>query len=245
MDDDALVATLGDDDAGTAEIDRIDPVPETLELSAGIQVRLMPLRTRQLFKLLRIITHGAGLALNRVDLNFGDDPDVFIQKLLTLVLFAIPDAEQEAIDFLQSVVEPVELIDKAPRDMNDKERKHNVDVWTELNKELWNPDPMDTIAIIENVVRRESADLQALGKRIAGFLELAKKTGQLKPGNSDSPASPESAESQAPSRARSTSSRTSTGGKTTSSSASPSGASGRSPRPSSSGAGKRSAASAR
>lgn len=244
-DDDDLTAALdGEAEAAAeSEIDRIDPPSEFLELASGDEVRVLPLRTRQLFKLLRIITHGAGQALLRADLDFSENPEVFLQKLLTLVAFSIPDAEQETIEFLQSMVEPTDLVDKATRDLSDKERQHNIDAWTALNTELWNPDPMDTLSIIENVVRRESADLQALGKRIRGFLELANKTGQLK--SNGSGRSQESVELPAPSPGPSTSSRTSTAGKTRSSSPSRSAASAKSPRPSRSGTGKTSAARGR
>lgn len=241
MEDDELVSTL--ETAEENDLDRLDPVPEILTLKNGIEVRILELRTRQLFKLLRIVTHGAGQALMQTGLDFGDDAGVFMQKLVTLVVFSIPDAEQEAIEFLQSMVEPVGLCTKAPRDMNDKEQKRNLELWTELNQELWNPHPDDTIDLIENFVRREAADIQALGKRIRRFLELAGKTGQLKPQSGERPSRELKLPESSP--ASSTSSRTSTGGRTSRSSTSGSGGSARSSRPSRAATGKRSAAAAR
>jgi len=227
MDDTELVESLREDDVREEnDIDRIDPVPETLELKCGIEVHLLPLRTRQLFKLLRVITHGAGQALMQSGLDFQEDPAVFLQKLVGLVLFSIPDAEQETIDFLQAMVEPTNLVDKQPRDMNTKERDHNVELWTKLNTELWNPDPGDTIDIIEAVVRREASDLQALGKRIRQFLEIASKTGQLKAQSNGGGKALQDLKLPDSSPEPSISSPASTAGRTRKSSTSPSAASG-------------------
>jgi hypothetical protein len=244
MDDDELAAALDGEAAEITDIDRIDPVPDTLTLKCGIEVHVLDMRTRQLFKLLRIITHGAGTAFMQAGLDFNEDPAEFMKKLVTLVLFSIPDAEQETIDFLQSMLEPVGLCAKAPRDMSAKEREGNLALWTELNQELWNPDPEDTICLVENFVRRESSDMQALGKRLSQFLQLAAKTGQLKDKSGDARPSqdlklPES------SPASSTSSQPSTGGRTKPSSTSPSNGSGKSSPRSRQGTGRRSAAAAR
>lgn len=240
--DEELAAAVTDDDGGD-ELDRIDPVPDYLTLASGIEVHLLPLRTRQLFKLLRIITHGAGQQLLTSGIDFNDDPQVFIQKLLGLVLFSIPDAEQEAIDFLQSMVEPGDLCEKAVRDMTKAEREGNIASWTALNMELFNPDPSDTIDIIELIVKRESGDLQALGKKLRQFLELASKTGQLKDESSAAASRPrQDLNLPENSAGSSTSSQASTAGTTKPSSTSRSAASGKSSRPSARGTGRKSAA---
>jgi hypothetical protein len=246
MEDDELVASLEDDEsedeAADDELDRIDPQSEFVTLKCGIEVKVLPLRTRQMFKMLRIITHGAGQALQNAGLDFSEDAGVFMQKLISVVLFSIPDAEQETIDFLQSMVEPYDLVDKSPRDLSKQDREHNIELWTDLNTELWNPDPSDTLDLVERIVRREAKDIQALGNRVRGFLELASKTGQLsgKPAsdNGSDPARP-AAKSSASSRGSSTSSRTRTAGKTSTSSTSPSDASAKSPAPSRRASGRR------
>lgn len=245
--DPELLDALDDDedldpDAGD-ELDRLDPPPETLTLSSGIEVRLLRVQTRQMFRLLRIITHGAGPNLVNISLDFNDDPAEFGQKLLTLILFSIPDAEQETIDFLQSVCEPAAKSSKRPRDMTKAEQDADLALWTDLNELLYNPPPGDTIDIIEAVARREAADLRALGKRLAAFLQLAQKAGQLRQAASNgipvAPASPGS------SPERLISSPVSTDGPTRKSSGSRSAGSGRSPRQSGNGSGKRNAGAAR
>lgn len=241
MDDDELVGALEEDGAPEApenELDRLDPQPDEVTLACGITVHVLPLRTRQLFKMLRIITHGAGQALQNAGLDFADESGVFMQKLVGIVLFSIPDAEQETIEFIQSMVEPAGLVDKMPGDLNKQERERNIELWTAVNKELWNPDPGDTIDLVENIITREAKDIQALGKKVSRLIELASKTGQLD--KSKSPASP-APKSSASSAASSTSSRASTGGRTSKSSTSRSAASAKSAGPSSRASGKRSA----
>jgi hypothetical protein len=241
MEDEELASAVADEPDN--ELDRLDPPPDFITLRSGIEVRLLPLRTRQLFKLLRIITHGAGQQLLTSGIDFADEPQVFIQKLLGLVLFSIPDAEQEAVDFLQSMIEPADLVDKPVRDMSKQEREGNIAAWTALNVEMYNPDPDDTISIIEVVVRREAADLQALGKRLRQFLELAAKMGQVKsePANGDGPRPLQDLRLPESSPESSTSSPPSTGGKTRTSSAPRSGDSARSSPRSPRGNGRKSA----
>src|SRR5712692_7173706 len=227
IEDEELVSAVSGED----ELDRIVPLPAFITLASGIEVHVLPLRTRQLFKLLRIITHGAGQTLMQSGLDFQEESGVFLQKLLGIILFSIPDAEQEAVDFLQAMVEPADLVDKGIRDLSKQEREANIASWTALNIEMYNPDPSDTVDIIENVVRREAADLQALGKKLTGFLKLAAKTGQLKDESGTSRPQqdlslpenlPESSTSSVPPMA----------GATNGSSTSRSGGSARSPRPS-------------
>lgn len=252
MDDEDLVSAL--DEAGEpeelepekpddSELDRLDPQPEEMTLACGIEVHVLPLRMRQMFKMMKIITHGAGQALQNAGLDFSEDPAVFMQKLAGIVLFSIPDAEQETIEFIQSMVEPAGLVEKMPRDLSKQDRERNIELWTALNQELWNPDPGDTIDLVENIVSREAKDIQALGKKVGRLIQLASKTGQLK----DAPPSPVSPAPNSPesSPASSTSSRTSTGGRTSRSSTSRSGGSARSAAPSTRGSGKKSAAGAR
>lgn len=242
-----LLEALGEDppdgEPGEFELDSLDPIPETVTLSSGLEVHLLRIGTRQMFRLLRIITHGAGPNLMNIQIDFRDNPEVFASKFIALVLFSLPDADQEALDFIQSVCEPVGLVDKRPRDLNEKDREHNIALWTEVNEALWNPPPMDTLDIIEAVLRREAPEFQALGKRLRGFLVMAQKLGQLKPGGS--PSSQDGPERSDRSREPSTSSPVSTAGRTNGSSASRSAGSGRSPRPSGGASGRRSGSAAR
>lgn len=200
------------------ELAGLDPLAEPLKLSSGQQVEVVPLRARQFFRFLRILTHGAmpnvagESSIFRVDPTA--DPSAFVTRLLSLLALSIPDAEEETITFVRSMVKPVGLIEPA---RNKQDESRNDTRWTELDQELINPELDDLITIIEAIVRREADDIQALGKRLSSLFKLAQKTGQLSPKQT-----PPTGNSSADSPERSTSSPRSTAGPTTSAQTSPS-----------------------
>lgn len=150
---------------------------DVVALSSGTEVKLQPLKARQFFKLLRIITHGAGGMLLNVKFSGDDTPEEFGAKLLALVGFAIPDAEEEVIDFLLSMVAPVG--EKSGRNLSKTEQAENKRLSETLFEELYNPELEDLVTLVEAIVKREAEDLQALGKRLMAMFDLAKKTGQV------------------------------------------------------------------
>jgi hypothetical protein len=204
-----------------SEIDRLDPDVTTVKLSTGYEVGLTRLKTRQFFRLLKVLTRGVGPAMIQ-SLNFSEDSEGFGRNLLAMTLMAIPEAEQQFIEFLQSMCKPVGLHEPDGRALNKAEREENQELITELVEELNNPDLDDLLDLAEAIVRQEAPDIQALGKRVASLLELAKKTGQLEdkkePGETDSSGA---------SAQLSISSPTSTDGPTSTSSGSRSAGSGR------------------
>lgn len=210
-----------------SELDRIDPQPEVCKLSTGFALEVVRMRTRQFFRLLRVLTHGAGPALAQTGLDFSAEPGEFAQKLLTLVVMSIPDAESEAIAFLSSMCRPAGVVDKPASQLTKQETEDNQALWGRFGTELHNPDLGDTIDLIEVIVRQEAPELQALGKKLQRVFELFRKTGQDKePPEPELP--PQDLSSPAPSLRPSTSSATSTGGSTSTSSTSPSAGSARS-----------------
>lgn len=194
------------------EIDKLDPVPDTVTLRSGLVVQLESLRARQFFKLLRIITHGAlpGMRESGLFDMDGLDSDEFMGRLLSVTLLSIPDAEDETIEFVRSLCYPAGLIER--KGLNKQDIERNQTLWEGLDAELENPDLDDLITILEAVVKRESEDIQALGKRLASMFKLAEKTGQIdtsSPNPSEStPASSE--DSPAPSTSSPSSTRTRT-----------------------------------
>jgi hypothetical protein len=207
------------------ELDRLDPQPVSCTLSTGLEVELVRLRTRQFFRLLRVLTHGAGPALVQSGLDFRAEPEQFTQKLLMLVVMSIPDAEQEAIGFLQSMLRPTGITDRPESQLTKQQAADNKALWEQYNKDLFNPPLDDTIDLIEAIVRQEAPELQALGKRLQKMMALFQATGQDKEPPEPEP-TPEELASQEPSPPPSTSSPTSTDGQTSTSSTSRSAASG-------------------
>lgn len=206
------------------EIDKLDPIPEIVVLRSGLRVRLEALKSRQFFKLLRIITHGALPSVQAGLLDGDDSIDEFMGRLLSVTLLSIPDAEDETIEFVRSLCYPDGLIERPNLNKQDLER--NQTLWDGLDAELENPDLDDLVTILEAVVKREAQDIQALGKRLASMFRLAEKTGQIEAQTSLSPKASTPA-SSADSPAPTTSSRRSTAGPTKSSTNSRSAASGK------------------
>jgi hypothetical protein len=195
--------------------------PEPVTLESGFGVQILDLKTRQLLRLLKIITTGAGPLLPSFKLYEDDQtPEEFGAKLLGLIIIAIPEAEDETIDFVQSMVQPAGL--RAERSKSDKIA--NEPLWSALRVQLENPSLDDLVTIFEEVVQREAPHIQSLGKRLSSIWTLAVKTaqvGQSSKSSSGTGSEPSSAstrvDSSEASPESSTSSRSSTGGPTTSS----------------------------
>ncbi len=169
--EDALSTALGD-------TDRIVSEPENIRLPiSGTEVKLQELKTRQFFKLLKILTRGAGDLLSSLRLNADDDADVFVKQLIAIVVLSVPEAEEETLEFLISMIQPVGIV--SGTNLSKETLANNAELRSALFEEFSNPELEDVIFLIENIVRREAKDIQSLGKRLAGMLNLAEKTGQL------------------------------------------------------------------
>lgn len=154
------------------EITRLDPQPsEVFTLSTGTEVRVRPLRTRQFFRLMRILTRGGAPMLAEVDLDF-DDPESFGPQLLAVIAFAIPEAEDEAVDFIKSMLEPADLIG---------DRKADKAALAALEEEVDNPDLDDLVSVLEVIIRREAEDLRALGNRLGVIFRATQKATKTPP----------------------------------------------------------------
>jgi hypothetical protein len=173
-----------------SELDRIDPVGSIVTLSTGMDVEVVRLQTRQFFRLLRVLTHGGGEALVKM-LDFNSDPGEFGQRLLMAILFSIPDAENEAVRFVQSMCKPPGVAPPEVQRQTKAQAQADDAAYEEMGRALFNPPLEDTVSIIEAVVRQETEDIQALGKRLSGLLKLAERTGQLKPGRPEEPPTPQ------------------------------------------------------
>jgi hypothetical protein len=200
--------------ADDSELSRLDPETCPVTLSGGLEVEVVRMRTRQFFRLLKILTHGAGPQVMQAGLDFGDSPEDFTRKLLVLVVMSIPDAETEAIAFLQSMCQPSGLSGKAKP--NKQQGEKDQDLWGKFNQAMFNPELEDLVDLMETIVRQEAPELQALGKKLIALLKVA---GVTKDTQAEEPASQQDLANSSPggSRSRSTSSATSTGGQTSTS----------------------------
>lgn len=164
--------------ADESEVDRLDPVPTQVKLASGFPVEVVRLRTRQLFRLMRILTRGANpAALGQ--LKFNDDSEEgrrnFAGQLLGILLMAIPDAEQEAIGFLQSMTRPAGLVEKPSAQLTKQQNEANQALMDRYSEEMFNPELEDTISLFETIIANEAPDIQSLGKKISHLLQVARK----------------------------------------------------------------------
>ncbi len=179
------------------DLDRIAAVSTEIKLSNGAAVSISRLRTREFFKLLKILTTGAGHMLSEFQLSGDLDQEEFTGKLIALVLLSVPEAEDEAIDFLKAMTTPVGLIEG--RTLSSGDKAHNDGLWEQYRKVMGNPEMEDTIDIIEHVINTEAADIRRLGKRIMAMMKIAEKTGQLTPNTKPSIPTESSEDSPEPS----------------------------------------------
>lgn len=153
--------------AATNEVEALSPDTDTIVLESGFEVKIERLRTRGMFKLLKIVTRGAGPILMQMKLDF-EDSEAFVGQLLAVIVMAIPEAEDEAIDFIRFMVTPSEF-DENAKSKADIEK--NKELFEALANELDDPLPSDTINIISRIVENEAHDIQALGKQLAALLK--------------------------------------------------------------------------
>jgi hypothetical protein len=151
------------------EVERLLPSKgEPFELVDGTRVIANDLRLKEFLGMLKIVTRGAAIALGEVRLNTNDED--FQQSLISLFLFAIPEAEEEAADFLRLMVRPAGPFPNPVAE---------IEAVTALDVNMSNPELEDMFTIVEVVVNNEGKDLRRLGKRLGKALEFAQKTGQV------------------------------------------------------------------
>lgn len=148
----------------------LDEPAGPITLSTGLEVELRPLKLREFLKLLKIITRGGASILGTVDLNF-NDTEGFISDLLAVILFAVPEAEEEVADFVAAVCKPTALTGDPEKDQA---------VYQLALETFDNPELEDVLDVLTVLVRTEGRDLQALGKRLRAMFTVAQKLGATK-----------------------------------------------------------------
>lgn len=149
------------------DVDALDPEPGHYTMESGQEVVIARIKTRELFKFLKILTRGAGPLLGQLEFSSSDSADEFAQRLVVLAVASIPEAEEETMEFLQFIVQPKNLI--IPERTKDDTRR-NEEEWQKLAEQLANPEIVDTIGIVTAMVRQEAEDIMSLGKKIQALL---------------------------------------------------------------------------
>lgn len=157
---------------GNTDLDTLASEAQSVTLESGLEIEVVRLRTRQTMSLLKIITRGAGPALSDLVLGADTETEQFTAAFIGAVVFSIPEAEDETIDFIRSMVIPAGLITD-PKSKPEKEV--NQGLLERLHDELENPELEDLVTIVEKVITNEAPHIVALGKRLAGLISFQRK----------------------------------------------------------------------
>jgi hypothetical protein len=132
-------------------------LPPTPEISLnGMQCTVKPLKAREFFQLISIITSTLGSNAGEIFSRMGEkkDDEDFAAELLGVVLVAVPLAQDPFLRLIRDIVEPL-----------DKEEED------ELREYLWNPDPSDVLDVIDAVLTNEQDNLANLVGKARAYLK--------------------------------------------------------------------------
>lgn len=152
------------------DIDTLASESNEITLSDGTVVTINRLKTRETMALLKILTRGAGGALGELKISADTDAGEFAASLLAYTVLAIPEAEDETIDFVNRMVSPTGLV-TGPR-LSKPEREINEEINAHLAEILENPELDDLVAIVSKVIEVEAPHIQSLGKSLAALWKV-------------------------------------------------------------------------
>lgn len=133
----------------------------------GLRAIVQVMRTRQLLRLLKVITNGAPFGMAMLSAEGDDDEDAgFGARLLALLWVAIPEAEEATLGFLASMVE------LSPEETEGKTGKELLEIQGRFSRALQNPEVDETFDLIGRIIELEKPNLALLGKRLAVLLRM-------------------------------------------------------------------------
>lgn len=152
-----------------------DESDNIITLSTGHEIRIERVRTRQMLRFIRIFTRGAGAFLG--DINFSTkDQEALFSQILAALVYAIPEAEDETIDFLFSLVSPVGAA-TPNASWTKKDREEREAAIARFHEEVGGDFLFeDTISIVSAFLKRELPNLRSLGNQLAALLPKAAGT---------------------------------------------------------------------
>lgn len=150
---------------GNNDIEAITADPTEFELASGLKVKVQRMKTRALMSLLKILTRGAGDLIQTMRM---EDEEQFRGQLIAAVIFSIPEAEDETIEFIIRMVKPAQLREEGVITKGDKE--WNKDLLEQFYQEMADPELEDLIQIVTGIVTNEAPHILALGKQLRALL---------------------------------------------------------------------------
>lgn len=165
---------------GNIDIDTLSQEPTPVTLVSGLEIKIERLRTRALMALLKILTRGAGAVLGELQFDSETSSEAFVGQLLGAVIVAIPEAEDETVEFINRMVTPVL---KEGR-LSKADIAANADLEVQLRTELADPDLDDLLTIFSEIINIEGPHILALGKRLGVLIQAQQLSARAKQGAS-------------------------------------------------------------
>lgn len=167
---------------GNTDLDTLVSDPSTVTLVSGLEVNVERLRTRATMSLLKIITRGAADILPQLAISADTDSSDFASQLLAAAVLAIPEAENETIEFIARMVSPVGF--ESGYGISKERAVANMELETRLSAEMWDPELDDLAAILSRIVEVEAPHILALGKRLGVLIKAQQMSVEAKQGAS-------------------------------------------------------------
>lgn len=155
---------------------------EGLTLVSGTPIKVNRLRTREMMALLRILTRGAADVLGNLVIDENTTQADFAGTFVAGIVLAIPEAEEETINFLNVMVTHADL--KEGVRLTKQEIAANIRLEEQLREELRNPELEDTVTIISEVIKTEAPHMIALGKQLGVLIRAQQMNANAKQGGS-------------------------------------------------------------
>lgn len=137
----------------TDDLNVIVPEKGGVVLVDGAEYRVKRIRLIELASFMRVISTGAGPVLMQAGALFDNEEDMTGQ-ITGLVIVALPNAVEEFIDFLNTVLEPVGEVEDG---------------------KIVNPDPTAVLDVVALMVEQEKDDWQALMGKARQMWEITVK----------------------------------------------------------------------
>jgi hypothetical protein len=150
-------------EAAEPDLEVILPVTEVVTVN-GIECRVRRIQTRELLSLLRLVSLSVGTNMSQLRFNLADPADA-AQEVAALMLLCASMSQGETLVFLSTVVDPV---DQAQRP---KLAEYLQD----------NPDPKDTLVVLEQLAVQEAPDLVSLAGKVQAMVSRLAKLYQPPP----------------------------------------------------------------
>lgn len=167
---------------GNVDIDTLSSEPALMTLESGLKVHIERLRTRAMMSLLKILTRGASEVLPTLTFSEDTSPSDFTGQLVGAVVLAIPEAEDETIQFVNRMVTPADLVQGTRLSQADAES--NAALIERLAEELYDPTLDDLANIVTRIIVIEGPHIQALGKSLGALIRAQQTSARAKQGAS-------------------------------------------------------------